>query len=230
MSPSSAWASGLERQLFLQGAGRLHIEHGLDALKGLGRAGGETLGDGFASAAKLCIFHTGPDEAPGGGVRGSQRIAEQRQALGARRTHQPRQVEGAAQIGHEAELGGEQLQKRGGAAGQHDVAGQRKAHSGACGDAIDRDHHRQPQPMPGLHHGVEVFVQAESGCCAAAVRGMLGKSLPMRSAPEQKARPEAVSTTARMLESESIAAAAARRSVIMARFSAFNRSGRLSVT
>src|SRR5450432_2141461 len=60
--------------------------------------------------------------------------------------------------------------------------------------------------------------------------GSPDRSSPMRSAPEQKARPEAVSTTARISGSASIATAAACRSVISARLSAFNRSGRLRVT
>ncbi len=60
--------------------------------------------------------------------------------------------------------------------------------------------------------------------------GALMKSSPMRSAPELKARPAAVSNTARIPGSDSMRSAAALSSVTSSSLSALSRSGRLSVT
>ncbi len=79
-----------------------------------------------------------------------------------------RQMKGAAEIRHQAELGRKQLQKRRGARRHHDVAHQREADPGTRSDAVDRDHHRYTQLKPGVHHRVEIFAQAGSDVRAAA--------------------------------------------------------------
>jgi len=58
-----------------------------------------------------CVWDDGSfdseDDAQTGSVGGCQGLAEQRQAFRARRTHHSRQVEGAAEVGHEADFGRE---------------------------------------------------------------------------------------------------------------------------
>jgi hypothetical protein len=46
--------------------------------------------------------------------------------------------------------------------GEHDVADERETHAGAGRDAVDRDHHRHGQPVPGAHHRVEMLEQART--------------------------------------------------------------------
>ncbi len=77
-------------------------------------------------------------------------------------------MKGAAEIGHEAELGCEQLQKGSGARRQYDVAGQRETHSCARSDAVDCNHDRYAQLVPGVDHGIEMFPQAVADIFAAA--------------------------------------------------------------
>src|ERR1700722_20670001 len=100
-APQLGLAVRLDLQLLVERAGQFPIEHRLDALEGLGGTGSEPPCDRFRLELQRRVVDTGPDEPPVRRVRSAQGVAEQRQALGARRSHPARQMEGAAEIRHQ---------------------------------------------------------------------------------------------------------------------------------
>jgi len=139
--------------------------------------------------------------------------------------------EGAAEVGHEAEFRREQLKKRSGTGRHDDVADERKAHSRAGRDSVDRDHDGYAQSIPVSHHRIEVILETRANIFSAAALWIRDEII----AHEIRARTEGAPRAGQHHRANGGIGIdrggggfEGRRS--NARLRAFNRSGRLSAT
>ena len=141
---------------------------------------------------QLVVVDHLPDQPPGLGLLGAQRLGQHGKPAGAGGADEARQHPGAARVGDQPDAG-EGLQEARAARGIHEVAGQRDVGRGAGGDAVDGADHRLLQRGDQLDQRIVGLLQPAAGVGRGrrpwARPPRPGPGRPRRRGPRRSARP-----------------------------------------